>query len=98
MSKTYYSDCSNYYFRYYIKNPFPNFENEVMRLKWEACERVYKSFTKFEKEIISYIYLENGSIIENAKSVSIIKGIPMNLIWQLLNNLESRVAIEIGII
>jgi hypothetical protein len=93
MAKAFYADVSNYCLRFYIQNPEPHFENEVERLNWEACEKALEPYTPWEKEVIRYIFLEKGSIVENAKDISIIKAMPLNRIWRLLSNIERDVAI-----
>lgn len=98
MAKTYYSDISNHFLHYYFKNPEKHFESNAERLNWEACDIALNNCSQWEREVIEYLYTEQGSFVENAKSISIIRGTVLHRIWRLVNSIERNVAIARGLI
>lgn len=86
---------SNHCLRFYIRYPKPTFKNEIEQLGWEACRKVLNAYSKWEQDIISYIY-RSGSISENVASISYLEGVAVNRIWTLVDKVQKDVAIERG--
>lgn len=95
MPKKFYSDMSNHCLRFYIRYPKPTFKSEIERLGWEACQKVLNTYSKWEQDIISYIY-RSGSISENVASISYLEGVTVHHVWKLVDKVQKDVAIERG--
>ena len=90
--KTYYSEYVQHCMRFYARHPNPKFRSETDKQNWLACQKAMDSFTTEEEEIIKFVYREGDTISDNIYNKSLELNIKQDIVWQLINKLEHKVA------
>ncbi len=91
--KPYYSDYVQHCMRFYARHPRPKFRNDVDRANWYACDRALKGFSYIERDILLAVYREADTIPDNIYNLSLAKSsIKQDIIWELVNELERKIA------
>lgn len=102
--KPYYSEYVAHCLRYYIKTQddghggHPIFKSEADKANWSACYSVLKNYSEDDMEMIAHIYRPGDTIADKIYTLAKAKGIPQDTIWNLINNVERRVAKRRGLI
>lgn len=102
--KPYYSEFVRHCLRYYIKTldegrgGHPVFKSEIDKANWSACYNVLKDYTQVNMEIISEIYRPGDTIADKIYMLSNTKRVSQDIIWNLINNTERRIAKKRGLI
>ena len=102
--KPYYSEYVAHCLRYYIKTlddgkgGHPVFKSDADKFNWSACHSVLKDYSEDDMELITYIYRPGDTLADKIYALAKAKGIPQDTIWNLINNVERRVAKRRGLI
>lgn len=102
--KPYYSEYVAHCLRYYIKTldegngGHPIFKSEADKANWSACHSALRNFSEDDMEIIAYIYRPGDTIADKIYTLAKTKGISQDTIWNLINNVERRVAKRRGLV
>ena len=102
--KPYYSEYVAHCLRYYIKTlddgkgGHPVFKSEADKANWSACYGALKNYSEDDMEIIAHIYRPGDNIADKIYTLAKTKGVPQDTIWNLINNVERRVAKRRGLI
>lgn len=78
--------------RFYARHPKPKFRSEVDRFNWNACDKSLKGFSDNEREILTTVYREGDTIPDNVRKISVDRNIKQDTIWELINELEHKIA------
>lgn len=73
------------------------FTNKVAEANWNACDRVIKTYSDRDKDILIYIYGSFDTIEDNVFTMSQKYKLDQNIIWDMVRELERKVAIERGL-
>lgn len=96
--KTFYSEYIQHCMRFYARHPHPKFQSEVDKQNWNACASVLKDFTSREKDILITVYQMRDTIPDNIFQISKARNLQQDVIWQLINKLEHKIAKRRGLI
>lgn len=83
-----------FYSRYLTKK---NFNNDVDKSNWYACHNVLKTYEDRDKDIIVYVYGAFDTVADNVYTMSKKYQIHQNIIWDMMKEVERRVAVERGL-
>ena len=74
-----------------------NFKTDGERADLYACFTVLKKYTPPEKDIITYVYGACDTVSDNVYAMANKYHIHQNIIWNLMKDIERKVAIERGL-
>jgi hypothetical protein len=98
MSKHFYTEYVRHCLRYYARNRKPRFNTEVDKNNWNACYRAIERYSDRDKDIFLRVYGMRDTLADNVYEASQIYLIDQNIIWDMIKDLESRVAKKRGLI
>lgn len=98
MARAFYTEYVNHCMRFYTRHSKLNTNNLTDILNWQACKKALDKFSLDEQEILTFIYREQDTIINNVYNISKEKRIRQNAIWNLIGKLESEIAKIRGLI
>ena len=96
--KSFYSDYAEHCMRFYSRYPHPKFRNFVDKQNWNACDYAIKLFTNDEQIILMRVYSEGDTIPDNVYHIAKEKDMQQDRIWNLVNELERKVAKRRGLL
>lgn len=84
--------------RFYSRYPdIKKFRTKRDQKNWEACHYVLKRFSKPIREILLEIYSEGDTIPDNVYQVSKRLNIEQDVLWNLIADMESKIAKKRGL-
>lgn len=92
MGRTFYSDYVDHCMRFYARYPHPKFRSQTDKRNWNACDTILGGFTDDDKEILLSVYREKDTVPDTVFKLAKNKGIPQDKIWDLISELELKVA------
>ena len=102
--RPYYAEYVKHALRYYIKttrnipSEQPRFKTEAEKKNWLTAQAALKTFSADEQEMFAAIYSENIMLSDSIRQYSERHGVHVNHIWNLVNDLEKKVAKRRGLI
>lgn len=97
-NKPCYTDYVRHALRFYSRYlAITQFKNDVDRENWFACYNALNTYYIKERNILLYIYGEFDTISDNVYQMSQKYQIDQNVIWDMMKELERKVAIERGL-
>ena len=97
-NKPCYTDYVRHALRFYSRYlDRTQFKNDVDRANWFACHDALNTYYIKERNILLYIYGEFDTISDNVYQMSQKYKIDQNVIWDMMKELERKVAIERGL-
>ena len=98
IDKPCYTDYVKRALRFYSRYPHKtDFKSDVDRANWNACYAVLRKCTPMERDIITYVYGEFDTVADNVYAMANQHHIHQNIIWDLMKDIERKVAIERGL-
>lgn len=98
MTKRCYSDYVRSALCFYSRHPIGNgFRNYVDKSNWYACHNILKNYSERDKEILTYVYGAFDTVADNVYAMANKFQIHQNIIWNMMEKLEKKVAIERGL-
>ena len=98
MNKPCYSDYVRRALCFYSRYPQKtNFKTDIDRANWYACYTVLRKCTAVERDIITYVYGAFDTMGDNVYAMANKYHIHQNIIWDLMKDVERKVAIERGL-
>jgi hypothetical protein len=73
------------------------FKNKIDELNWFACHKVIKTYSDRDRNILIFVYGEFDTIADNVYAIANKHHIHQNIIWDMMKDLERKVAIERGL-
>lgn len=74
-----------------------SFKNRVDESNWYACHNVLKSYSYRDKDILVYVYGAFDTVGDNVYVIANKYQIHQNIVWNLMKEVEKKVAIERGL-
>lgn len=74
-----------------------NFKNNVDRSNWNACHIALGNYSDRDKDILVYVYGEFDTLSDNVYAMACKYKINQNIIWDMMKEIERKVAIERGL-
>ena len=99
MSRHFYTEYVRHCMRYYARNTTkPRFNTEVDKSNWYACDRAIERYSDRDKDILISVFSMHDTLADNVYEVAKTYKIDQNIIWDLIKDLESRIAKKRGLI
>lgn len=83
-----------FYSRYLDKS---SFRNDVDKSNWFACHTVLNSYSERDRDILTYVYGAFDTVGDNVYTMANKYQIHQNIIWNMMYDLERKVAVERGL-
>ena len=96
--RTFYSEYVRHCMRFYARHTNPKFRSDVDKKNWFACDSALKGFTNEEQEMLLTIYRERDTIPDNIYNLSVSLEIKQDILWNLMNELERKIAKRRGLV
>lgn len=102
--RPHYADYVKHAMRYYAKNRLnasseqPRFKTEADKKNWESCKAAIGTFDAEARDILLSIYIEDDNLAECINRTAKRERISVDRIWNLVNELEKKVAKRRGLI
>ena len=91
-------DYAKHAMRFYSRHlKARSFTNKVAEANWHACDRVIKTYSDRDKDILTYVYGSFDTIEDNVFTMSKTHKIHQKIIWDMMKEVERKVAIERGL-
>lgn len=98
MNKPYYCDYVRHALRFYSRYlGIAEFKNKVDEMDWMACDKVIALYPIRDKNILTYVYGAKDTLGDNVYAMANKYHIHQNIIWDMMKEVEERVAIERGL-
>ena len=98
MNRPCYSDYVKHALRFYSRHlDRISFKNQVAESNWFACHNVLKSYSDRDKDILVYVYGKFDTLADNVYIMSEKYRLHQNIIWDMMKDVERKVAIERGL-
>lgn len=98
MKKPCYTEYVRHILRFYSRYLHnKTFKTHTDRQNWWACHTVLEGYSARDKDIFTFVYGEYDTIADNVYVISKKLKIHQNIIWDMMKELEKKVAIERGI-
>ncbi len=98
MAKTYYSEYINHCLRLYTRHHISTITDEVSKLNWIACDKVFKPLNDNDKKLVKEVFSKNDTLMDNVYEVAKQNNIDQNRIWKILSDLQRKIAKERGLL
>lgn len=93
MNKPFYSDYVRHAMRFYSRNvTISYFKSEVDKLNWLACQKAINVFSERDKEILINVYQGFDTLPDNVYEVAKKYDIDQTEIWDMIKDLERKIA------
>jgi hypothetical protein len=99
-----YSKTVNCWLRHYALTQdeapgcLPRFKNEEERDNWEACHSVLKDYSARDANLIIRLYLPGDTIPDKVYGMSKSMRVPQKILWNLMSDVERKIAQKRGLI
>ena len=98
MNRPCYTDYVRHALRFYCRYlDRTYFKNKVDELNWLACHKVLQTYSERDKDILVYVYGEFDTTSDNVYAISNKYKIHQNSIWDMMKDVERKVAVERGL-
>ena len=99
MNRPFYSEYIRHCLRFYTRNPSPSyFKTEVDKQNWWACEKVVREYSDTDKDIITTVYGGYDTLADNVYNAAKKLDINQNIIWDMMKDLERKIARKRGLL
>lgn len=93
MNKPFYSDYVRHAMRFYSRNvTISYFKSEVDKLNWLACQKAINVFSERDKDILISVYQGFDTLPDNVYEVAKKYNIDQTEIWDMIKDLERKIA------
>lgn len=99
MNRPCYTEYVRHCLRFYSRNlGLTRFRSDIDRQNWTACSDVIESYGDRDRDIIVMVYGEYDTLADNVYNVSKKLGINQYIIWDMMKDLERKIALKRGLI
>ena len=99
MHKPFYTDYVRHSLRFYSRNLTQlHFKKGVDKKNWLACHNVISSYPERDRDILVYVYGSFDTLADNVYEISKKHHIHQNIIWDMMKDVERKIAIERGLL
>lgn len=98
MNRPFYSEYVRHALRFYTRNlSQPRFKSEVDKNNWFACFSVIKSYPDIDRDILVAVYGDYDTLSDNVYETAKKYGINQAIIWDLMKDVERKIAKRRGL-
>ena len=98
IEKPCYADYVKHALRFYSRHlDVVIFKNEVTKSNWLACHNVLRDYSRRDRDILVYVYGEFDTLADNVYTIANKYKINQHSIWDMMKEVEKKVAIERGL-
>ena len=99
MNRPFYSEYVRHALRFYTRNrlPKPEFKSEADRNNWYACATVLKGCTDRDRDILIEVQSGFDTLSDNVYEVSKKYNIEQAVIWDMMKDIERKIAKRRGL-
>lgn len=99
MSRTYYTDYVRHALRFYTRNSIkPRFKSDVDKANWVSCQSAFKKYSDKNVEILMSVYSGYDTLGDEVYNASKKYSIDQNKIWDMMKDIERKIAHRRGLI
>ena len=85
--------------RFYSRYPdIKEFKSETDKANWFACDRAIKDYSPSWQDLFKFVYGERDTLADNVYKASKKYGVFQDVIWEMMRELERKIAVERGLI
>ena len=93
MNRPFYSEYVRHCLRFYSRNlELRQFKSDIDKDNWLSCENVLKSYSERDRDIIVSVYGNFDTLADNVYEVAKKYSINQAIIWDMLKDVERKVA------
>lgn len=100
MSKPFYADYVKHALRFYSRNckEQPRFRTDADKNNWLSCDNVIKTYSNDMREILLSVYSGFDTLPDEVYNASKKHRIDQNIIWDMMKEVEHKIARKRGLI
>ena len=99
MNRPFYSEYVRHCLRFYARNlEIRHFNTEVDKNNWWACDKVIKEYSDTDRIIIIEVYSGYDTLADNVYETAKKHCINQNIIWDMMKDLERKIAKRRGLL
>lgn len=100
MSRPYYSDYVKHALRFYSRNcsEKPIFKSDVDKNNWLACDSVFKGYDVDTRKLLLTVYSGYDTLPDEVYNASKMWHIDQNRIWDIMKEIERKIAKRRGLL
>ena len=97
--KPFYSEYVRHALRFYTRNmDVSTFKSEADKRNWQACASVIKTYSERDRDIIVAVFGNRDTLADNVYEAAKQRNINQGIIWDMLKELERKIAKRRGLI
>ena len=98
MGRVFYTEYVRHAMRFYSRYlTITSFKSDADRENWRACHNVVSTYPVRDRDILIYVYGAFDTIADNVYVIAKKYNIHQNLIWEMMDEFELKVAKERGL-
>ena len=99
MNRPFYSDYVRHTLRFYSRNlNKPSFKSEVDERNWSACANILKEYSDRDKDIFVLVYGSFDTLSDNVYCAAKKYSMNQNIIWDMMKDVERKIARKRGLL
>ena len=99
MNRPFYSEYVRHCLRFYSRNLYlSRFKSEVDRNNWFACSYVLKGYSDRDHGILVEVYGGRDTLSDNVYETAKKYNIDQNIIWDMMKDVEKKIARKRGLL
>lgn len=97
--RPFYSEYVRHCMRYYARNTIkPRFNTDVDENNWYACHRALERYSERDKDILIGIFTLRDTLADNVYCLAKANDLDQNIVWDMVKDLERRIARKRGLL
>jgi hypothetical protein len=93
MNRPFYSEYVRHCLRFYSRNlELRQFKSDIDKDNWLSCENVLKSYSERDRDIIISVYGSFDTLADNVYEVAKKYNINQAIIWDMMKDIEHKIA------
>ena len=98
MNRPFYSEYVRHCLRFYSRNvQQPSFKSDVDRNNWFACASTIIGYSDRDRDILVAVYGGRDTLSDNVYETAKKYGIDQNIIWDMMKDVERKIAKRRGL-
>ncbi len=99
MNRPFYSEYVKHALRFYTRNlSLPRFKSDVDKNNWFACANTFKGYSDRDREILVAVYSGYDTLADNVYETAKKHGINQSVIWDMMKEVERKIAKRRGLL
>ena len=95
----FYTDYARHCLRFYTRNlNASRFKSEVDKRNWLACVSAFKAYSERDRNILVSVYSNFDTLADNVYEAAKKYNINQSLIWDMMKDIERKIAKKRGLI